>query len=159
MPALRLDVSALNPGHNRLVESVDPEALGLPPEAWPAPLAVLVDADRAGDEIHVALSVTSESEEECARCLRHFRAPLEFPVAVYADRAGSGGRFERELERDDYVVFHAGRHIDLDEHLREAAILARPMVPLCRPDCRGLCSQCGADWNEGPCPHGGANPS
>jgi uncharacterized protein len=105
------------------------------------------------------MSVTAQGEEECARCLRTFRAPLEFSVAVYADRAKSGGRFERELEQDDFVVFHAGRHIDLDEQLREAAILARPMAPLCRPDCRGLCSQCGADWNEGPCPHGGANPS
>jgi uncharacterized protein len=27
------------------------------------------------------------------------------------------------------------------------------MVPLCRPDCRGLCTRCGADLNEGPCPH------
>jgi len=159
MPALRLDLSALNPGHNRLVESVDPAALGLPPEAWPSPLAVHLDADRAGDEVHVTMSVAAQSEEECARCLRAFRAPLEFTVAVYADRAKSGGRFERELEQDDFVVFHAGRHIDLDEQLREAAILARPMAPLCRPDCRGLCSQCGADWNEGPCPHGGANPS
>ena len=23
----------------------------------------------------------------------------------------------------------------------------------CRPDCRGLCAKCGADLNEGPCPH------
>ena len=154
MPVLRLDLSALKPGHNRLVEAVVPEALGLPPEAWPNPLAVQVDADRAGDEVHVTMSVTAESEEECARCLRGFRAPLECSLSVYADRSGSGGRYERELERDDYVVFHDGRHIDLAEHLREAAILARPMVPLCRPDCRGLCAQCGADWNEGPCPHG-----
>jgi uncharacterized protein len=27
------------------------------------------------------------------------------------------------------------------------------MVPLCRPDCRGLCASCGADLNDGPCPH------
>jgi uncharacterized protein len=27
------------------------------------------------------------------------------------------------------------------------------MAPLCRPDCRGLCAQCGADLNQGPCPH------
>ena len=153
MPALRLDLSALKPGHNRLVESVSPEALGLPPEAWPSPLAVLLDADRSGDEVHVTLQVTTESAEECARCLQGFRAPLEFSLSVYADRSRSGGRYEQELERDDYVVFHDGRHLDLAEHLREAALLARPMVPLHRPDCRGLCPQCGADWNMGPCPH------
>ena len=159
MPALRLDLSALHPGHNRLVEAVTPQALGLPPEAWPSPLAVQLDADRAGDEVHVTMLVTAESEEECARCLRSFGAPLEFSLSVYADRSGKGGRYERELERDDYVVFHDGRFIDLTDHLREAAILARPMAPLCRSDCRGLCSQCGADWNEGPCPHGAGAPS
>jgi uncharacterized protein len=159
MAALRLDLSALKPGHNRLDEVVPPEALGLPPEDWPDPIQVLVDADRSGDEVHVTLEVTSESAEECARCLRGFRAPLDFTLSLYADRSGSGGRYERELERDDYVVFHDGRHLDLAEQVREAAILARPMAPLCRPDCRGLCTQCGADWNEGPCPHSAGAPS
>jgi uncharacterized protein len=35
--------------------------------------------------------------------------------------------------------------------LREEAILAIPMGALCRPDCAGLCPQCGQNWNEGPC--------
>jgi uncharacterized protein len=29
--------------------------------------------------------------------------------------------------------------------------VALPMQALCRADCRGLCPQCGKDWNEGPC--------
>jgi len=159
MAALRLDLSALKPGHNRLDEAVAPETLGLPPEDWPVPLAVHVDADRAGDEVHVTAQVTSESAEECSRCLRGFRAPLDIALSVFADRSGSGGRYERELEQDDYVVFHDGRHVDLAEHVREAMLLARPMAPLCRPDCRGLCTRCGADWNEGPCPHAAGAPS
>jgi len=151
MVPLRLDVSALKPGHNRIDEAVAPESLGLSPEEWPTPLAVHLDADRAGDEVHVTAQVTAESAEECARCLRGFRAPLDFALTVYADRGGSGGKYERELTQDDDVVFHDGRHIELAEPLREAAILARPMAPLCRPDCRGLCTRCGADWNAGPC--------
>ena len=43
--------------------------------------------------------------------------------------------------------------LDLDVPVREAAILARPMAPLCRPDCKGLCPVCGADRNAGPCAH------
>jgi uncharacterized protein len=159
MVPLRLDLSALKPGHNRLDVSVAPEDLGLPSEAWPTPLAVHLDADRAGDEVHVTAQVTVESAEECARCLRDFRAPLEFALTVYADRSGSGGRYERELAQDDDIVFHDGRFIELAKPVREAAILARPMAPLCRPDCRGLCPECGADRNEGPCPHGAGAPS
>jgi uncharacterized protein len=26
-----------------------------------------------------------------------------------------------------------------------------PLQPLCRPECKGLCPQCGQDWNSGTC--------
>jgi len=26
-----------------------------------------------------------------------------------------------------------------------------PMKPLCRDDCKGLCPQCGTNWNNGTC--------
>jgi uncharacterized protein len=44
-----------------------------------------------------------------------------------------------------------GDAIDLAPILRENAILVAPMHVLCRPDCRGLCSQCGQDLNEVQC--------
>jgi uncharacterized protein len=154
MAALRLELTTLNPGHNRVQMVAPADALGLPPETWPVPFDVEVDVDRAGEQFNVAARVTTECDEECARCLKRFRTPLELTFQLHSDRQGSGGRYERELAEDDYVVFHDGRHLDLDEGVREAALLARPMAPLCRPDCRGLCTRCGADWNEGPCEHG-----
>ncbi len=41
--------------------------------------------------------------------------------------------------------------LDLALLLREEVILALPMGSLCRPDCAGLCPECGQNWNEGPC--------
>jgi uncharacterized protein len=35
--------------------------------------------------------------------------------------------------------------------VREAVVLEEPIQLLCRSDCRGLCAQCGQDWNQGPC--------
>ena len=32
-----------------------------------------------------------------------------------------------------------------------ALLVALPLKPLCREDCAGLCPQCGANLNEGPC--------
>ena len=154
MAALRLELSTFRPGHNREQRVATPEALELPAETWPTGLDVAVDIDRIGDQFNITARVVTESEEECARCLRGFRLPLDFVVHLYADRVGAGGRSEDQLGEDDTLVFHDGRHVDLDASVREAALLARPMVPLCRPDCRGLCPSCGADWNEGPCPHG-----
>jgi uncharacterized protein len=41
--------------------------------------------------------------------------------------------------------------IDLGPLARDAIVLELPMATLCREDCAGLCPQCGADRNEGPC--------
>ena len=42
-------------------------------------------------------------------------------------------------------------HLDLGPEVREDFLLSIPMHAVCRPDCKGLCPQCGANWNEGPC--------
>ncbi len=41
---------------------------------------------------------------------------------------------------------------DLEPVLRDAVLLVIPLSPTCRPDCRGLCSVCGADLNGASCP-------
>ena len=33
--------------------------------------------------------------------------------------------------------------IDLAPAVRDAVVLALPVAPLCRPDCPGLCAECG----------------
>ena len=54
-------------------------------------------------------------------------------------------------EQDDDVSYYLGDRIDLGEVVREHVALQLPMKPVCRDDCRGLCPQCGANWNEGTC--------
>ena len=153
MAALRLELSTLKPGHHRLQQSVPASDLGLPETEWPVAFDVELELDRTNDQIHVHARVATATEEECARCLTRFRTPLEFEFRLLADRQGAGGKYESEMSEDDDVVFHDGRALDLDTPVREAAILARPMASLCRPDCKGLCPVCGVDWNEGPCGH------
>jgi len=41
--------------------------------------------------------------------------------------------------------------IDLDEYIRDYAVLAVPMKNLCSEDCKGLCPKCGKNLNEGTC--------
>lgn len=41
--------------------------------------------------------------------------------------------------------------LDLASLLWEEFSLALPVKPLCRPDCRGLCPECGKNLNEGAC--------
>ena len=41
--------------------------------------------------------------------------------------------------------------LDLTEAIRQYAVLATPMKPLCKDDCAGLCPACGHNLNLGPC--------
>jgi len=79
---------------------------------------------------------------ECVRCL----TPFYYPVHLLLEELFS------IPPHDDtpYAVDEAG-NLDLAPLLREEAILALPMSALCRPDCAGLCPQCGQNLNEGHC--------
>ena len=58
----------------------------------------------------------------------------------------------REVEEDDLSTsFYEDETIDLGQLIREQFYLSLPMKPLCRPDCRGLCPDCGTDLNAGAC--------
>jgi uncharacterized protein len=41
--------------------------------------------------------------------------------------------------------------IDLSDDVREMVLLSVPLKLICREECRGLCSRCGADLNAGEC--------
>jgi uncharacterized protein len=58
----------------------------------------------------------------------------------------------RGLERDELAVsFYRDGRIDLSHMVVEQIVLALPMKPLCKPDCRGLCALCGANRNLESC--------
>jgi uncharacterized protein len=48
--------------------------------------------------------------------------------------------------------------VDLEPLIRDALLLELPAVPLCRPDCKGLCPSCGVDHNLTSCDCSDAEP-
>jgi uncharacterized protein len=92
----------------------------------------------------------------CVRCLAPFEHPLsrEFHLTLVA-RAEADARSredEETTESDEVDLFPLeGTRFDLTDMVREQVDLALPMNPVCRNECRGLCAQCGADLNRGPC--------
>lgn len=86
----------------------------------------------------------------CSRCLASFGYPLKFKLEEEFQPAIdviSGGHMSPP---EDSSTFLIDEHhvIDLNEAVRQYALLNVPMKPLCRPDCAGLCSNCGADLNQ-----------
>jgi uncharacterized protein len=126
-------------------------------ESWvsdtsPVDVDVMIEAMEGG--ITVLGSVSAPWEGECRRCLGPVAGSLsatvsEVFVAAPAFASSSSTSSTDPSDEDMYPI--EGDHIDLEPMAREAIVLALPLVPLCRPDCLGLCATCGADLNEGPC--------
>jgi uncharacterized protein len=158
MSVFRIRLSDLRPGSNRIRLQAPAAAAGLDPEAWSSPLDLDLGVDRLGDQLTLRGTASTRIEEECARCLRRFESAMVFEFSAFADRSASLRGADAEA-LGEYLLQHDGRSLDLADEVREQAILARPMLSLCRPNCAGLCPRCGADLNLGPCGCTGAGAS
>ncbi len=79
---------------------------------------------------------------ECKRCLTALMLPFRFEGAELYRPA-------TDVWEEGYVIKDST--IDLEPMTRDTVALAMSTDPLCRPDCAGLCSRCGADLNESAC--------
>lgn len=108
-------------------------------------------AARNKHEVQLTGKLKAAVSFDCDRCLK----PLTIPVEQTFDLAyvpPAGAEEERELGDDDLLVaFYTDQVIDVDDLVREQIELALPMSRLCSDQCRGLCPECGANLNEGPC--------
>lgn len=105
----------------------------------------------AGFLLRAALSY--DQTMRCMRCLGPVAAPVEAQVDLLVMlHKGAPEAVDHELEEDDLgVVFLVEPELDTRSLVVEQVQLNVPMKPLCRPDCRGLCPECGADLNAGAC--------
>ncbi len=92
----------------------------------------------------------------CSRCLEDFDDALASHFHVSYTQALSDGddqiTEDRELKAEDMgLVPFQGEEIDFRDTIQEQVILALPMQPKCRPDCQGLCAQCGVNLNRSAC--------
>jgi uncharacterized protein len=148
-----LDLTTLRQGFTGLELVGTPAEIGLEGPEWTAPVRAELQVDRSGDQLAVRGELSTAIGLECSRCLTAFASSLSGELEAFADRAGKRHQEEGELERADEMRFHDGRQLDLRDDIRESLLLELPMAPLCRPDCRGLCPVCGANWNDGSCVH------
>jgi len=81
---------------------------------------------------------------ECVRCLEPLDLEVEadFQDLYFFPGEDTGG--------DEDAVFLVNDLLDLEPVVHDAVVLALPSAPLCRDDCLGLCSECGAPLNDDP---------
>ncbi|TAN21890.1 MAG: DUF177 domain-containing protein [Acidobacteria bacterium] len=107
-----------------------------------------------GEGMRLQGHVRGDIAPACARCLEPISMTVDRDVdLLYEPEALIGDSAEAEIHAaDTEVAFFSGPGVDLEEVAREQILLALPMQPLCKSDCRGLCARCGANLNQGPCP-------
>jgi len=116
---------------------------------FPAATQVEIAFHRTGDELFFRGHVASRPIGHCARCLEDYEFELEtdFNLVMMPKTPEAIAGSAEDLD----LSFYDGEEIDLSPAVREQLILALPTRPLCREDCRGLCSQCGANRNQVDC--------
>lgn len=111
------------------------------------------EARLAGEGMRLQGHLHGDIAPACSRCLEAIPMAVDRDVdLLYQPESVLGDSAEVEIHTGDTEVgFFAGAGVDMGEVAREQVLLAMPMQPLCRPDCRGLCAHCGANLNQGPC--------
>lgn len=92
-------------------------------------------------------------ETSCSRCLETFVRPetIEIDEEFLPVVDVNTGVPLEEPEDPDAFRLTSLHELDLNEAIRQYAILESPLQELCMEDCKGLCSNCGANLNLGPC--------
>lgn len=109
---------------------------------------------RSGDQVRVVGRLEAEVSFTCSRCLKHFNGSINkgFDLEYWPDPVVTAESEELSLTYPELVIgFYRNEELDLSAVVSEQIVLEIPLKPVCREGCKGLCSQCGADLNEGPC--------
>ncbi|MSQ26547.1 MAG: DUF177 domain-containing protein [Dehalococcoidia bacterium] len=89
--------------------------------------------------------------EECARCLERYDQPLTLPIQdEFFPQVDPDSGLPIKLPDGEFAIDNH-HMLDLSEAIRQTVLINRPIKPLCRPDCQGLCPDCGANRNTDPC--------
>jgi uncharacterized protein len=119
------------------------------PEVIEVPQDSVVEVDllleSVVEGVLVSGTASTVTRGQCSRCLDPVSGKAEVNVTelfAYPDSMTDETTESDEVSRivDDWI--------DLEPLVRDALVLALPLVPLCSEDCRGLCSGCGMKWAE-----------
>jgi uncharacterized protein len=92
--------------------------------------------------VAVSGMVSTHWEGECRRCLTNVDGEVSSEVRELFRRGGGEDEGTYQLDDD---------RLNLREMVLDSLFASLPIMPLCRPDCRGICPRCGTDRNAEEC--------
>ena len=133
---MRIDINRVPEEGLREHATYDPSTLDMEREDihLREPLEVDAMITKARKELMVKVDIRCPLQLTCARCLEDFSMTLT-PAGLFSYQISSA------------------QVVDITDDVRQEIMLAYPMIPLCRSDCKGLCASCGKNLNTGSCSH------
>lgn len=121
--------------------------MGLDVLAVPAGAEVDLDLrlESVAEGVLVSGTAATTAVGQCARCLIEVTEPVVAGIRelfAYPDSATAA------TTEEDEIPLLSDDRIDLEQVVRDEIVTALPMAPLCRPNCRGLCVDCGGRFDD-----------
>lgn len=142
-----LDLDRTEYGRSEL-EIAGPVELGLGEDR---PHAVSVRGrlvvDNLDSRFVLAGRLQAVGQADCGRCLETFELTWAVPIEIMVLRDVESD----EADSESLILTQQSGEVDLRQAVTESVILALPLAPVCRDDCRGLCSSCGINRNVDSC--------
>ena len=148
---MKINISNLSEGIHEYQFEENPSAIELD-ERFSKPVLVQVELEkRRPDKSGLFLTghIKTSGRFACDRCLDDFDQALsvDYTMTYVYDMNDAG-----DIDKDELTVIQTSTNeIDIGEDAREYILLAVPLKLLCRGDCAGLCSTCGANLNREAC--------
>lgn len=105
-----------------------------------------IDLIRTQDGLIARTMFDAEVESECSRCLTSFQKKITSEFEEFFT-------FPHVDSSEDEINVPEDGNIDFEPILHDYMLMELPINPVCRPDCRGLCSICGQNLNDALCEH------
>jgi len=132
-------------GYRRVFEFEFPE-LRLDDDLWLQSLTGEIHVSRTANGLLAQAHFNAAAQTTCGRCLEAMSQAL---ACEFSELFTLPNQADANTE---LVMPHDGK-IDFAPIVRDYMLLDMPISPLCRPDCKGLCPQCGANRNVEDCGH------
>ncbi len=111
------------------------------------------------NNISFSADIDFQIHATCGRCVKDFSLPMhvhcERLLTTREEIRGEPGAHESEedLPQEDlnFGLYNEDDEIDFGAIIAEQVVLEQPIIYYCKPDCKGLCPQCGVDRNLKTC--------
>lgn len=121
-------------------QSFGTDVIGVPPGA---DLDLDLRLESVMEGVLVSGTARAWAQGQCVRCLDEVSLEVTADVQELFVHPGRADHDDDEYELQ-------GELIDLEPALRDAVVPTLPFQPVCRPECPGLCSECGARLADDP---------